>query len=825
MYNMRFFYARIVLVVVGLMFACRLGMAQTSTIDSLQTLIKSLPNSQLKVNALNQLSVESHTNDVALSMRSAKQALALAQQLDYASGERWAWFGVGRAYQMIDKNDSCQLALNQAIELSQKAGDQKLLYRAYLIMANRFFDGMRDMDSSLIYYKKAEAIARKLDHDEMLAGVTNNMARVYQERADHQTALNYYLKSLALYEKTNNREEIAIILGNIGNVNADLGFYDKAIEYYQQAIEVSEAANSYFNLAHTYANMGVCYKGMVDYPKALECYDKSIALCEKYGYNSSLAQNYMNRANIEKEIGNYSKALNDYQQSIKICREFDLLYGVMINLANMGDLYTELGQYKQAASALEKSLEMANAHQIVDILPQIYELFYNLHKKKGDYKKALKYYEIKTELNDSIFGVEKTRQMAELQTKYESAKKQQQIELQENQLKTNEAIVKAQDAELVQHRTQRTAFVIGLLFLVLLSTFIFWGYRQKQKHNLVLADRNIYIQQQKEELEVQAKYMEEAYHKLKELSRFKEGMTGMIVHDLKNPLNLILNVSDSYPLQKQLDIVRQSSRQMLTLVTNILDVQKYENQAMSLQPDQNVLIATIDAAVEQTRFLYEPKNIQLQVDVDPRLRAYFDADIIERVYINLLTNAFKYTPNNSLVVLKADIEAEHLKLSVSDSGEGIPPDKLDMVFNPFGQVLARQSGLARSTGIGLTFCKLSIEAHGGKIGVNSVQGQGTVFYFTLPKPMIDNNLPQRSSIVYNKPTLDPKQLLLPADRQKLGPYVEKLRALEIYQISELKAVIKAIEGREGEPVTLWRRALQDAIFTGNTSMYHELLDI
>jgi len=157
--------------------------------------------------------------------------------------------------------------------------------------------------------------------------------------------------------------------------------------------------------------------------------------------------------------------------------------------------------------------------------------------------------------------------------------------------------------------------------------------------------------------------------------------------------------------------------------------------------------------------LIKQKNLSLNIQVDPSIIIKADQEIIVRVFVNMLTNAIKYTPNGGNISIKSvDIfnnqedvfSSENIDqkikdnfslnlpfclFSVTDTGQGIPKDKQHLVFEKFGQVKSCDKDKFHTTGLGLTFCRLAIEAHGGKIGVESKNGEGSKFWFTLPLAM------------------------------------------------------------------------------------------
>jgi len=318
-----------------------------------------------------------------------------------------------------------------------------------------------------------------------------------------------------------------------------------------------------------------------------------------------------------------------------------------------------------------------------------------------------------------------------------------------------------------------------------------------------------------------------ANERLVALDQFKRGMMGMIVHDLKNPLGAILSTLDSPSLLSRLEQLKQSSRQMLTMVLNILDVQKFEDTRVVLDTHALPLAPLAAQAVEQVRFLVERKNLTLELAVPAGLSVRGDAEMLERVLVNLLTNAVKYSPANGRILLSAVAEGPaQLRVQVQDHGEGIPADRLDAVFAQFGQHQARDSGPVRSTGLGLSFCKLAVEAHGGQIGVASEPGHGSTFWFTLPL-VAANAAPgaateptptQASQTDLSVPELDA------SERELLAPIVTALRPIPLYRYSDLRRILDRDDFPTSPGIQAWRARLQQAIDTENEALFAALLD-
>lgn len=222
--------------------------------------------------------------------------------------------------------------------------------------------------------------------------------------------------------------------------------------------------------------------------------------------------------------------------------------------------------------------------------------------------------------------------------------------------------------------------------------------------------------------------------KIMELEGFKESMIQMIVHDLKNPLNNVIGFSSLSPQQEYANLINYSGKQMLDMVENILDIHKSERKELKLTLTKINLNFLVEKSIAEVIFQVRENKVSILNNV-PHCYVAIDEELIRRVLINLLTNAIKYSPEEGIVKIRAEFSDQNkpkVILSISDEGPGIPAELTEKIFDTYFQVKARKSGLARSTGLGLTFCKIAVENHGGEIWVESNEGKGSVFYFTLP---------------------------------------------------------------------------------------------
>jgi signal transduction histidine kinase len=367
------------------------------------------------------------------------------------------------------------------------------------------------------------------------------------------------------------------------------------------------------------------------------------------------------------------------------------------------------------------------------------------------------------------------------------------------------------------------AISVSLLMAIIIA-IIFFRSRQKQKRvNELLNRQNEMIEKQASQLSLQNK-------KLIELDSFKEGMTGMIVHDLKNPLNVILG------LTKNPD-VKQAGTLMLNMVMNILDIQKFESAQMKLQKMTWSLSKIVNHAVLQVKMLMEIKSILFQNQITNLIIVNVDFEIVSRVFVNLLTNAIKYTPNNGKITLNAQINKtafepssnfdQFVKITITDTGQGIPANSLELIFDKFAQVEAKNSGGVRSTGLGLSFCKMAVEAHGGKIGVDSELGKGSEFWFTLLKVSsagIDQDV--KNEIDSEQcPIKENSSLLTGSEKLFLSKYTKELSKYAVYEYSSIKNILDSIEKTDIQNINQWITDIRNTLKSCNEEKYNELINI
>jgi signal transduction histidine kinase len=244
------------------------------------------------------------------------------------------------------------------------------------------------------------------------------------------------------------------------------------------------------------------------------------------------------------------------------------------------------------------------------------------------------------------------------------------------------------------------------------------------------------------EVRRQQRELQASYEKLRETERLRDSLVHMIVHDLRSPLTAISAYLEMFAqeakqklgaeTQQDIASAMQATRNMTRMINGILDVSKMEAQMMKLDLRECDLVQVVGASMNDLDSLVGARRLAFERPAEPA-RVLADQEIIARIVQNFLANALRFTPASGEIRVGIVVEADHVRVFVADTGPGIAPDFHRSIFDKFVQVGASASARNRSTGLGLAFCKMAVEAHGGRIGVDSELGKGSNFWFTLPQ--------------------------------------------------------------------------------------------
>ena len=228
-----------------------------------------------------------------------------------------------------------------------------------------------------------------------------------------------------------------------------------------------------------------------------------------------------------------------------------------------------------------------------------------------------------------------------------------------------------------------------------------------------------------------------------ELREKRRVLAALVVHDMRSPLSAVqgylqlmreeIGEGGMTPvLESYFRDAEAAVGKALGLVATILDVDELEDGMLRAQPTPVRIIELVDRARDGNRAHFEVRELEVDIDIDPELVVEIDKDLFARVVENLLDNATRYAPRGGRCGISARRENGTFELAIGNSGPPVPPAERDKIFGRYFQVERRRASARQNRGLGLYFCKLAVEAHGGTLRVEERGDLGAVFVVTLP---------------------------------------------------------------------------------------------
>ncbi len=362
-------------------------------------------------------------------------------------------------------------------------------------------------DTALIYFQEALQISEQLGYLNLQAVCKRSIGVVIENQGMYDQALEEYFEALALFEEAENKWGIASCYNDIAIIHYFQGSSELCMEYLTLSFEIKEELGDREGMSSYYTNMSALNNSMGRYKEALEFAELSIELHRELGDKAGIAVGYGNIGTIQYELKNYRAALENHLKSVEMHEEINNKDGMAHSLSNVAGVYqtmadslnlTESQRLEYLNLAVDYGLRCYELTEELDALyvqNYVANTLHTAYRALGDPWKALEYAEAFINTRDSLFNEEKARAIEEMDTKYETEKKQQQIELQESQ-------IIARDAKIQQQTTLRNALIAGLLAVVLVIFVIILAYVQKRRDNRKIMEKNEQILEANEELTV-----------------------------------------------------------------------------------------------------------------------------------------------------------------------------------------------------------------------------------------------------------------------------------------------------------------------------------
>jgi signal transduction histidine kinase len=618
-----------------------------------------------------------------------------------------------------EKFDSAHFYIDSAITLAKKSENKNYIAKT-LGSKGKIYRQQGKFENSLEILMRAYDLAKKINDKEILMNVSNNIGVTYRRLAEDDKALAYHLEALQLSEELNDLKNIAIASNSIGIIYTYQGDYDEALPYYYKALELEQKRNNYLGVAINYNSIAWIYELKKDYKIAIEFYKKSLDANILNNNKKGIAICYSDLGKVYHTIGEYNLSLDYYKKTLAVNESLGDKSHIARSYIYIGESFRDLGDYSQSITNLEKGLKYAQQVNSKRLLMSAYEQLSLTFEKTNQLNLALSFYKKFNIYKDSVSNEEKSNQIIEMQTKYETNKKEQENELLKNKNHLNEALIQRQ--RILVFATISILTLIVFLALVLLNS------RRKQKKAIVL------LGIQKDEIHNQALNLEEAINT-------KNRFFSIIAHDLISPFNTLIGLSDTLKsnlngvskeeIYEYVDLINKRSNETHELLINLLEWSLSQTKNIEYQPKKIEIKKVIKEKISLLEGQAIEKSIKLDFIEGDEVFVFADVNMLNTIIRNLVSNAIKFTEKGK-VTISYTKESEFCKVLVEDTGVGISEQNLSNLFEIDKPVSTKGTAGEKGSGIGLILCKEFIKKNKGKIFVESIKNVGSKFAFTVP---------------------------------------------------------------------------------------------
>jgi len=600
-----------------------------SNIDSLLLVLKTSKDDTDKVNTLKRLAAEySSSSRYEESKKIGLESLALAKKLGYENGMASALLTIGTAFYSQGDYVIAFEKYKDAVALISKLTDKSIIGNCYLDIG-MVLSRQGNYPEALKNHRVALNCFKEAGDRTGLAKAFSNLGVVYYEKGQYPEALQYYFTYLKMVERDGDKKLMATAYVNIGIVYDAQHNTAVAMKFYEMALALDRQTGDKSGMAQCYSYMANNYYRRDSVATAIDYNKRAFAIFEEIGDKAWSAYVRNTLAQMNANGSNYKQALEDYSSSLKTFGEIGDTFNLFASYQGMAGLYYKQGMFKEAIKCLENALVMARKINGRDNINSCYINMAGTYEAMNDYKNALEYYEMYVNLNDSLFNEKKSMQIAEINTKYETEKKDQDIALLNKDKEIKEVEIKKQ-------KLLKYSFIGGLGLIIVLLLFGYRNYRSQQ---------------------------------VMRLQNIRNKISGDLHDDIGSTLNSISIYSEvarkkDGQQDEALEMIGEASRKIIDAMSDIV---------WSINPDNDSFSKIIFRMKSLAYNLFRAKKIEFTFHSDETLNEK-KLSLEERrnfylIFKEAVNNLVKYS-NASRAAITLTNENEFIKLRIQDDGIG-----------------------------------------------------------------------------------------------------------------------------------------------------------
>lgn len=614
-------------------------------------------------------------------------------------------------------------ALKVAIAVNNKTDRSDCLYGIGYTHQRR-----NNYQEALDYFHQNIDLATKFPQEidlAQMARVYTQISAIYQVLGDYKKAFDNQMQSLLICEKNDNLQGIANGQYNLGSIFFYQNQFDRARGHYEEAKIICDELQDERLIYSCLAALGSVNEKLGESAKSLEYNKHSLELAIKLNYKTGIAYAKGNIAVNYWKLNDFVKAEKYLLEAITAKSDLEDRNGAIGSQIDLSNLYIAWNKPKDAIVVMDKALEFAHMVESKSRQSDIYKTLSVVYEELDNASLALDYTKKYVALKDSLLNEKTLEEMGQSQRRYELEKKEHDIEMLQ---KENELL---EQRELNQSLQK---YVFGLITIAFLM--FMWWYKAKLSYqnnvNRILEEKNELLNGMNDEIEIKNKQLEHSNEDLKQFAYVAS-------HDLKEPLRMI-NSYTNLLQRRYMASFDESGKEFMHFITDavgrmeILLDDLLDFSRAGTQPTPTNYISTQDVMVmvgANLRHQLETLNAKLVVKNEnlPSIKAH-RTQLIQLLQ-NLVSNGMKFKDEKDPIVEVDCVRMDNKYIfSVKDNGIGISKENLEKVFEMFRRLHTRDE--YEGTGIGLATCKRIVTTWGGDIWVESEEGNGCIFYFSVP---------------------------------------------------------------------------------------------
>lgn len=473
---------------VTLMLAMECAYAQTARIDSLLKALETVREDTAKANTLREIcdAYKTELNDMVKVGEYAERLSVLSERIRFKKGIAYGATFKGIWYWRKGEYDQALAQYDKALALMSESGNKRGVSTCYLNMGQVYAEKGNYQDA-ITYMLKGIKVKEELGEKKGMRIGYNNLGNVYSTMGNYKQGLLYYFKTLKIAEEMNDRLGESYAYDNIGTIFSHQNKLDIALIYYKKAVKIQEEIGDKVIAGSSYNSIGDIYQTKKQYHEALTYHLIDLKIKEESTDKQGLAAAYKSTGFDYLGLNNLDKALACLLKSDRLCREIGYKKGIADATGGIGKIYEEKKEYVQALTYYEQMLAISKELDFKEGIRDSYAHQASVYTKLKDFEKALDFTNLYNEVKDTLLNKDNFKQVAELNTRYETDKKEKEILLLTKDQELNAKIIK-------QQQMQRWGLIGGLGLLSISIASIYRRYRFKQKANVIL-------EKQKEEIE------------------------------------------------------------------------------------------------------------------------------------------------------------------------------------------------------------------------------------------------------------------------------------------------------------------------------------